>query len=127
MNIEIKIELALVNEKAPLRALADVILLYPEGEITLRRCAVFEKAGGPPGRSSLVFPSKRTAAGARRLQERVLEVMTRVMGEEHPDTLTSMLGLGFTPLKEKDVTALGCRSGSPHHYQISCDKSASVY
>ena len=33
---------------------------------------------------------------ARRLKERVLEVRTRVLGEEHPDTLTSMGNLAIT-------------------------------
>ncbi len=32
-------------------------------------------------------------AGARRLQERVVDVRTRVLGEEHPDTLNSMNNL----------------------------------
>jgi tetratricopeptide (TPR) repeat protein len=35
-------------------------------------------------------------AGARRLGERVLEVRTRVLSEEHPDTLTSMNNLALT-------------------------------
>jgi len=46
-------------------------------------------------------------AEARRLQERVLEVRTRLQGDEHPDTLTSMFNLGLTLLEEKDDTALG--------------------
>jgi hypothetical protein len=44
----ITVELALVNAKPPLRALADVILRWPGEEITIRRCAVFEKPGAPP-------------------------------------------------------------------------------
>jgi hypothetical protein len=47
METEIRVELALVNAKPPLRALADVILSWSGGEITIRRCAVFEKAGAP--------------------------------------------------------------------------------
>ncbi len=39
----ITVELALVKAKPPLRALADVILRWSDGEITIRRCAVFEK------------------------------------------------------------------------------------
>ncbi len=35
-------------------------------------------------------------AGARSIQERVLDVRTRVLGEEHPDTLTSMGNLART-------------------------------
>jgi hypothetical protein len=48
MATEITLDLALVNAKAPLRALADVTLRWPDGEITIRRCAVFEKSGEPP-------------------------------------------------------------------------------
>jgi len=36
---------------------------------------------------------------ARQLEERVLEVTTRVFGEEHPDTLTSMWTLGLSFLE----------------------------
>ena len=46
--METRIDLALVSAKAPLRALADVVLSWPDGEITIRRCAVFEKPGDPP-------------------------------------------------------------------------------
>jgi hypothetical protein len=48
MTIEIKVSLAKVNTKPPLRALADVSLRNVDGEITIRRCAVFEKPGTPP-------------------------------------------------------------------------------
>jgi hypothetical protein len=43
--------------------------------------------------------------GARQLPERVLEITTRVFGEEHPDTLTSMwnLGLSFLEVGEVDT------------------------
>jgi hypothetical protein len=44
---EIHVELATVTAKPPLRALADVTLRWPEGELTIRRCAVFEKSGEP--------------------------------------------------------------------------------
>jgi hypothetical protein len=47
MGTEIKVDLALVNAKVPLRALADVVLRWLDGEITIRRCAVFEKSGVP--------------------------------------------------------------------------------
>jgi hypothetical protein len=47
METEIKVELALVTAKLPLRALADVVLRWSEGEITIRRCAVFEKPSAP--------------------------------------------------------------------------------
>jgi hypothetical protein len=35
-------------------------------------------------------------AGAHRLQEQVLEVRTRVLGRQHPKTLTSMRNLALT-------------------------------
>jgi hypothetical protein len=48
MPIEIQIDLAHVNAKPPLRALADVTLRFSDGEVTIRRCAVFERVGAPP-------------------------------------------------------------------------------
>lgn len=48
MGTEIRVGLALVTAKLPLRALADVVLRWSDGEITIRRCAVFEKPGAPP-------------------------------------------------------------------------------
>jgi hypothetical protein len=48
MVTEIKVDLALVSAKLPLRALADVVLRWSDTEITIRRCAVFEKPGAPP-------------------------------------------------------------------------------
>ena len=48
MGTEIKVDLALVNAKLPLRALADVVLRWSDGVITIRRCAIFEKSGAPP-------------------------------------------------------------------------------
>lgn len=47
METEIKVDLVLVNAKLPLRALADVTLRWSEGEVTIRRFAVFEKPGQP--------------------------------------------------------------------------------
>lgn len=38
----------MINAKPPLRALADVSLHWAGSEITIRRCAVFEKSGEPP-------------------------------------------------------------------------------
>jgi hypothetical protein len=46
--MEIRIDLALIRAKPPLRALADVTLWWLEGKITIRRCTVFEKSGEPP-------------------------------------------------------------------------------
>jgi hypothetical protein len=37
--------------------------------------------------------AQRDLAGARTLQEQVLEAMARLLGNEHPDTLNSMLNL----------------------------------
>jgi hypothetical protein len=48
MNCELKVDLAIVTARPPLRALADVTLRWTDGEITIRRCAVFEKPGAPP-------------------------------------------------------------------------------
>lgn len=48
MGTDIKVDLALVTAKLPLRALANVLLRWPDAEITIRRCAVFEKSGAPP-------------------------------------------------------------------------------
>jgi hypothetical protein len=48
MGTEIQVDLALIKAKPPLRALADVVLRWPDGELTIRRCAVFEKPGTPP-------------------------------------------------------------------------------
>ncbi len=45
---EIHVEIAIVTAKPPLRALADVTLRWPDGDLTIRRCAVFEKPGEPP-------------------------------------------------------------------------------
>jgi len=48
MNTDIEVQLAVVDAKAPLRALADVTLRWSSGQITIRRCAVFQKIGEPP-------------------------------------------------------------------------------
>ena len=47
METSVSVDLALVGGKPPLRALADVTLCWSEGELTLRRFAVFEKTGQP--------------------------------------------------------------------------------
>jgi len=46
--VDIKVDLAPVNAKAPLKALADVFLRWSDGELTIRRWAVFQKPGEPP-------------------------------------------------------------------------------
>jgi len=45
---KIRVELALVYAKPPLRALADVILCHEGEELRIRRCAIFKKPGEPP-------------------------------------------------------------------------------
>src|ERR1700675_2885962 len=42
-------------------------------------------------------------AGARKLQEQVLEAMTRLLGKEHPNTVTSMLNLAQMLQAEGDL------------------------
>jgi Flp pilus assembly protein TadD len=42
-------------------------------------------------------------AGARKLQEQVLEAMARLLGKEHPNTLTSMLNLAQMLQTEGDL------------------------
>jgi hypothetical protein len=45
---------------------------------------------------------------ARRLQQRALEMMKRVLGEEHPNTLTSTVNLGLILLEAgENKIALG--------------------
>ena len=48
MEVEINVDLAILNARSPLRALADVNLRLSDLEVTVRRCAVFEKPGAPP-------------------------------------------------------------------------------
>ncbi len=48
MSTAIEINLSSIQAKPPLRALADVRLHLPDGELTIRRCAVFERNDQPP-------------------------------------------------------------------------------
>jgi hypothetical protein len=48
LSWEIEVKLALVNAKAPLRALSDVTLRCSGDEIIIKRCAVFQRDGQPP-------------------------------------------------------------------------------
>ena len=48
MTTEIKVDLSIVNAKQPLRALADVTLHWSDGELVIRRCAVFQKSDEAP-------------------------------------------------------------------------------
>lgn len=83
METEIKVELALVSAKPPLRALADVILCWQGGEITIRRCAVFEKPGVPPWAYLPRLPIEKNGKRQfeplldlpRELKQRVLEAV----------------------------------------------------
>jgi hypothetical protein len=45
---------------------------------------------------ALTLSARGDLDGAQRYQERVLEAETRILGAEHPDTLTSMLNLAET-------------------------------
>jgi hypothetical protein len=79
----ITVELALVNAKPPLRALADVILRWPDEEITIRRCAVFEKPGAPPWANLPCLPIEKNGTKQfvplldlpRDLKKRVLDAV----------------------------------------------------
>jgi hypothetical protein len=83
MGTEIKVDLALVKAKLPLRALADVLLRCADGAVTIRRCAVFEKPGAPPWASLPRLPiekyGKRIYAPfidlSRNLKQRVLDAV----------------------------------------------------
>ncbi len=83
MRTEITVDLAIVNARAPLRALADVVLRWSDGEITVRRCAVFEKTGEPAWASlprlSIEKNGKRTYSPLidmpRDLKKRVLDAV----------------------------------------------------
>ena len=83
MSCELKVDLAIVTASSPLRALADVTLLWTDGKITIRRCAVFEKIGAPPWASLPKLPiekrGKRTYVPLidlpRDLHQRVLDAV----------------------------------------------------
>jgi hypothetical protein len=48
LTVEITVDLAMVNARAPLRALADVSVRDSNLLVTIRRCAVFQRSDGPP-------------------------------------------------------------------------------
>jgi hypothetical protein len=83
VETEIKVELALVSAKPPLRALADVVLRWQGGEITIRRCAVFEKPDVPPWANLPCLPIEKNGKRQfvplldlpRELKQRVLEAV----------------------------------------------------
>jgi hypothetical protein len=47
VDINIVVDLALVGGRAPLRALADVAVRVLTLQLTIRRCAIFQKSSGP--------------------------------------------------------------------------------
>jgi hypothetical protein len=48
METDIGVRLSIIAAKPPLRALADVSIRWSDGQIVIRRCAVFQKSGEPP-------------------------------------------------------------------------------
>ena len=81
METNITVELALVNGKPPLRALADVTLSWSDGGLTLRRFAVFEKPDQFPWAS---VPRLQVGKEGRRAYVPLLDLPTglrrRVLG-----------------------------------------------
>jgi hypothetical protein len=83
LSVEIRVKLALVDAKAPLKALADVLLRWSEGELTIRRCPVFQKSGEPPWANLPRLPidknGKKQSVSlidlSRVLKQRVLDAM----------------------------------------------------
>ena len=59
MPISIKVDLALVSAKLPLRGLADVTLKWCDEELKIRRCAVFQKEGQAPWASLPRLPIEK--------------------------------------------------------------------
>ncbi|MGA7636761.1 MAG: hypothetical protein WCB00_07525 [Candidatus Acidiferrales bacterium] len=64
METQIRVQLARINASPPLRALSDVTLVWQGGEVTIRRCAVFEKPGEPPWVSFPRLPIQRDGQNA---------------------------------------------------------------
>ncbi len=83
MPTEISVNLAQVSAKPPLRALADVTLRFAGGEVTIQRCAVFERTGESAWASLPRLPieknGKRSYASLielpRDLKQRVLDAV----------------------------------------------------
>jgi hypothetical protein len=93
MPVEIKLELAHVKAKPPLRALADVTLRFPDGDVTIRRCAVFAKPGEPPWATLPRLPieklGKRTYVPLidlpRDLKQRIFDAVLREFARQGDD------------------------------------------
>jgi hypothetical protein len=91
MSVEFRINLANVSAKPPLRALADVTLQFSEGEVRIRRCAVFEKSGEPPWATLPRIPIEKNGKKifvpmielGRELQQSVLKsILQRYAGQK---------------------------------------------
>ena len=54
---------------------------------------------------ALILGEQGDYAGARRLQERVLEISTHRLGDDHPDTLTAMNNLALTLFNQGELKA----------------------
>lgn len=55
-SVEIKVQLRLICARMPLKALADVTLLFGEAQVRIRRCPVFEQLGLPPWANLPMLP-----------------------------------------------------------------------
>jgi hypothetical protein len=83
MPTSIKVDLALVQAKLPLCALADVILKWDSEGLTIRRCAVFQRPGEPAWASLPKLPIQKNAKKTyvdlldlpRELKQRVLDAV----------------------------------------------------
>jgi hypothetical protein len=83
MPISIQVDLALVQAKLPLRGLADVTLKWNDEQLTIRRCAVFQKEGQPPWASLPRLPIEKNGTKTyvplidlpRELKQRVLDAV----------------------------------------------------
>jgi hypothetical protein len=83
MPTSIKVDLALVQAKLPLCALADVILKWDGGGLTIRRCAVFQKPGEAAWASLPRLPIQKNAKKTyvdlldlpRELKQRILDAV----------------------------------------------------
>jgi hypothetical protein len=83
LSIEIRVSLGIVNAKQPLKALADVVLRVESEQITIRRCAVFEKPGEPPWANLPRLPIEKKGQKqyvplmdlSRELKQRVLNAL----------------------------------------------------
>jgi hypothetical protein len=101
MPISIKVDLALVQAKLPLRGLADVMLEWNGEELTIRRCAVFAKPGEPPWATLPRLPIEKQGKRIyvplidlhRNLKQRVLDAVLREYTRQRDDVTTSSPGV----------------------------------